>query len=113
MCQNSQASVVLAYDMDTTQDKNINGEIKDYLLEHGWQATVITQHPSVNGYYIGCKLPLPSTTLIKDGLTLKEAEAEFRWALVTYDAKHIMDSPARKACYNRAVVFWVNSFKVL
>ena len=114
MCRNNQhGSVVLAYDMDTRWDNNINDEIKENLLRRGWRDTVITQHPSVNSYYTDNGLQLPNTTLIKDDLTLDRAENEFRWALIAYNEKHIMDNPPKRAHYNRAVVFLIDNLRVL
>ena len=103
MSQVPYISVVLSYDMDTTQDSNINNEIKGILIGLGWK-DFISLHD-------GRIYSLPTTTLVKRCLNLEVAKKSFFSALKKYDENHSKDR--FKAQYTSAIVFESNGGQVL
>lgn len=90
--------VTMSYDLDTTNDTNINAEVKTLLMNYGWhfccpETTIIENETKV----IEGNIDLPSTTAWKFGITPERAIVEFQMALTAYDTKHISDIPAKKA----------------
>ena len=99
MCQNNQqlTTVVLAYDLDTSTDANINTEIKAFLQERRWQNT-----------------DLPETTLMKANSTINDAKLEFYAALADYDERHTKQEGREiMAHYTRAAIFAVDNYELL
>ncbi len=117
MCQNNQQplTIVLAYDLDTSHDSNINAEIKGYLKEKGWQdVTIDDTHPNVTGYYTKYNRQLPETTLINYNSTIEQAEVDFNGALMSYNNNHLDNQPLKKmAHYTHAAIFVISDYKVL
>lgn len=116
MCQNNQQSsaVVLAYDLITIDDSNIDTEIKGYLGKD-WQDVAITdEYLNVIGYYAKCKRELPATTLINYNSTIEQAKGDFCRALILYNDNHLDDKPKKRmAHYRHAAVFAVSDYEVL
>ena len=89
----------LSYDLETKDDSNINQEIKDYLIGHGWnfsipQMRVIKYN---NGERTEKCVETPMTTAWKASIPPANACEEFRMAIESYNAKHVHDRPARLA----------------
>lgn len=99
MCQNNQqpTTIVLAYDLDTSRDANINTEIKTFLHNIGWEDTY-----------------LPETTLMKANSTIYDAKLEFYGALADYDKRHTeREGREIMAHYTRAIIFAVDNYEEL
>lgn len=114
MCQNDQQTVVLAYDMDTTHNANINTEIKDILTSalFGWEDAVDACQPIVD-YCNQNAIRLPSTTLIKRNTTLDEAEQSFRNAMTVCNTKHAGDGTYHTAQWNNAILCVVEDIRII
>lgn len=85
----------LSYDLAVKDDTNINQEIKDILLEKGWNFTIPEQRTI---RYLGTQsaendADTPKTTAWKEGVTPKEAINEFHSAIEAYNSKHLLDTP--------------------
>lgn len=87
----------MSYDLDTTKDNNINQEIKDYLIDKGWNYLVPEQQVvSYTGNPIVEKnVDMPNTTAWKEGVNPSEAINEFCTAIEAYNINHTCDKPAK------------------
>lgn len=114
MCrQNEERMVVLTYDLDTSWDANVNTEIKEYLKDLDWNDAVLDDYPAIRNRFEEEKSPLPSTTLVKQGIDLDEAKTDFISAKVRYNVTHATDYPTPKtAQHTRAIAFMVNDYLV-
>lgn len=104
MCQNNQqpTTIVLAYDLDTRADDDVNTAIKDFLKNRGWQDTVQDPDHFFNG------LELPYSTLIKDGTTIAKAKADLAGAIMAYNTNN-----EEMTRYKRAIICEINNCEVL
>ena len=114
MCQrNEERMVVLTYDLDTSWDANINTEIKEYLEDLGWNDAVLDDYPAIRNRFVVEESPLPSTTLVKQGIDLDEAKTDFIKVKMRYNMHHATDSTLKIAQHTRAVAFMVNDYLVI
>ena len=85
----------MSYDLEVKDDSNINQEIKDILMEYGWNFTVPEQRIVK---YVGKKMvetdaDTPNTTAWKEGVSPCEAVEEFCAEIEAYNTKHALDNP--------------------
>lgn len=87
----------MSYDLDTTKDNNINQEIKDYLIDKGWNYFVPEQQVVryVGKSTVEKNAEMPNTTAWKAGLSPLEAINEFSAAIQAYNINHSLDKPAK------------------
>lgn len=105
----------MTYDMVVKDDTSINQEIKDYLAERGWEFIIpeqIIERYLVNDLQVEKDAPAPNTTAWKVNLTPAEACAEFKQAILAYNANHSLEDPMKFA---RGYAFAVsgNEYKAL
>lgn len=86
----------ISYDLEVKDDTNINQEIKEILVDKGWNFTMPERRVIT---YLGKErmeknVDTPYTTAWKEGVTPKEAVNEFQAAIIAYNAKHALDKPA-------------------
>ena len=86
----------MSYDLEVKVDTNINQEIKDILIDKGWNFTIPEQRiiPYRGNQRVENNVDTPYTTAWKEGITPSESVIEFYNAIVAYNAKHALDKPA-------------------
>lgn len=87
----SPVATMLAYDMDTADDPNINAFIKNELKAKGWHDWIIkteSQSYATKQQTSVRNLPMPESTLWKVGVTPAVAIRDFKQSLNEYNAKH-------------------------
>lgn len=85
----------MSYDLEVKDDTNINQEIKEILIEKGWNFAMPERKVVA---YLGKErieknVETPYTTAWKECVTPKEAVGEFYTAILAYNAKHALDKP--------------------
>lgn len=88
---NPPTATMLSYDMDTTDDPNINAFIKNELKAKGWHDWIIkteNQSYATKQQTSVRNLPMPESTLWKVGVTPAVAIRDFKQSLNEYNAKH-------------------------
>lgn len=85
----------MSYDLEVKDDTNINQEIKDILIDKGWNFTIPEQKviPYVGKTRVVKDADTPYTTAWKENVTPKEAVGEFYTAILAYNAKQALDKP--------------------
>ena len=105
----------MTYDMVVKDDANINQEIKDYLTERGWEFIIpkqIIERYLASDLRVEKDTPAPNTTAWKVNVTPAEACAEFKRAILAYNANHSLDDPMKFARGNAFAVRG-NEYKAL
>lgn len=85
----------MSYDLEVKDDTNINQEIKEILIEKGWNFTMPERKVVA---YLGKErteknVDTPYTTTWKENVMPTDAVNEFYAAILSYNAKHALDKP--------------------
>ena len=85
----------MSYDLEVKDDTNINQEIKDILIDKGWNFTIPEQKviPYVGKTTVVKDADTPYTTAWKENVMPTDAVNEFYTAILAYNAKHALDNP--------------------
>lgn len=85
----------VSYDLEVKDDTNINQEIKDILIDKGWNFTIPEQKviPYVGKTRVVKDADTPYTTAWKENVMPTDAVNEFYTAILAYNAKHALDNP--------------------
>ncbi len=85
----------MSYDLEVKDDTNINQEIKDILIDKGWNFTIPEQKviPYVGKTRVVKDADTPYTTAWKENVMPTDAVNEFYTAILAYNAKHALDNP--------------------
>ena len=87
----------MSYDLEVKDDTNINQEIKELLIDKGWNFTIPEQRiiPYLGKERTETNADTPNTTAWKEGITPREAISEFRAAIDAYNSNHALDNPMK------------------
>lgn len=96
----------MSYDLETTDDNNINQEIKDFLIAKGWNFSI--PESMVDSYLktslIEKYVDTPMTTAWKSDIIPEDACGKFVEVIMAYNANHTVD---KKSKFGRGSAFAV------